>query len=96
MKKVLYIFTFLLLVSCGNNSDCKKSIHFKMKNLTGLDGCGWVMQKDDDSYLEVQNFDEFEIDFTEGKEYHISYNEVEGASICMAGDIVELTCISED
>lgn len=96
MKSLLFLFSFALLFSCGDDGDCKKSIHVKLKNLTGLDGCGWVLLKDDGKYLEVQNFGEYEFEFVEGKEYHVSYKTVEGGSICMVGEIVEVTCMSED
>lgn len=96
MKTAVFLISFLLLLSCGNEDSCKKSIHVKLKNLTGLDGCGWVLQKDDGSYLEAQNIGEFEIEFVEGKDLHVSYDTVDGGSICMVGEIVKITCLSED
>lgn len=96
MKNLLVIFGIVLITSCSNESGCSKSVHAKMRNLTGLDGCGWVLQLDDNSYLEAQNLDQFEIEFVEGKELHVSYKETDGGSICMVGKIVEITCLSED
>jgi hypothetical protein len=96
MKTLLFLFSFLTLLSCGDQGVCKKSIHVKLKNLTGFDGCGWVLLKDDGKYLEVQNFDEFDFEFVEGKEYHVSYKSSDGGSICMVGEIIEVTCMSED
>jgi len=96
MKTLLLLFSFFLLLSCGDEGDCKKSIHVKLKNLTGLDGCAWVLLKDDGKYLEVQNFDEYEFEFIEGKEYHVSYELTDGGSICMVGEMVKVTCMSED
>ncbi len=65
-------FTFIgvlgfILFSCADDSACSKSVHVKLKNLTGLDGCGWVLQLDDNSYLEAQNLDQFEIELKEGR-----------------------------
>jgi len=97
MKNLLILFSFVGLVSaCSTNDACSGSVHVKMRNKTGLDGCGWVLQLNDNSYLEAQNLNEFEIEFVEGKDLHVKYEEVDGGSICMDGKIVKITCLSED
>lgn len=97
MKKLLLLFSLVALVaSCSTHDACSGSVHVKMRNLTGLDGCGWVLQLNDNSYLEAQNLNEFEIEFVEGKELHVKYEEVDGGSICMVGKIVKITCLTED
>lgn len=97
MKNLLILFSFVGLVSaCSTNDACSGSVHVKMRNKTGLDGCGWVLQLNDNSYLEAQNLNEFEIEFVEGKDLHVKYEEVDGGSICMVGKIVKITCLSED
>lgn len=97
MKKLLILFSFVGLISaCSTDHACSGSVHVKMRNKTGLDGCGWVLQLNDNSYLEAQNLNEFEIEFVEGKDLHVKYEEVDGGSICMVGKIVKITCLSED
>ncbi len=97
MKNLLILFSFVGLVyACSTNDACSGSVHVKMRNKTGLDGCGWVLQLNDNSYLEAQNLNEFEIEFVEGKDLHVKYEEVDGGSICMVGKIVKITCLSED
>lgn len=96
MKFFIIGLVLVLFTACSSESGCSSSVHVKMRNLTGLDGCGWVLQLNDNSYLEAQNLMEFEIEFKEGKDLHVTYKEIGGASICMVGKIVEITCLSED
>jgi hypothetical protein len=96
MKLVSTTFLLVLLLSCGGTNKCPKSIHVKLKNLTGLDGCGWVLQKNDGKYLEPTNLNKFDIELNDGKDLHVEYKSVDGASICMVGEIVEIKCLSED
>lgn len=99
MRKLTY-FVFLactvLFFSCNKDGSCNNSEHVIMRNLTGLDGCGWVLQLDDNSKLEPQNLNDFEIEFVEGKSLHVSYKEIDAGSICMVGKIVEIKCLTED
>lgn len=97
MKMLVVILLFVGLVgACSTDDACSGSVHVKMRNKTGLDGCGWVLQLNDNSYLEAQNLNEFEIEFVEGKDLHVKYEEVDGGSICMVGKIVKITCLTED
>jgi hypothetical protein len=97
MKNLLIILLFIGFVSsCSTDDVCNGSVHVKMRNKTGLDGCGWVLQLNDNTYLEAQNLNEFEIEFVEGKDLHVKYEEIEGGSICMVGKIVKITCLTED
>lgn len=96
MKFILSASIALLFLSCGKDSDCDGSVHVVVKDLTGLDGCGKVLQLDDGSYLEPQNMGELNVDYSVGDEYHVTYHEVSGGSICMVGKIVKIDCISVD
>lgn len=97
MKKLLIVLSFVgLVTACSTEDACSGSVHVKMRNKTGLDGCGWVLQLNDNSNLEAQNLNEFEIEFVEGKDLHVKYEEVDGGSICMVGKIVKITCLTED
>ncbi len=80
-----------------------------VRDLRGrLDGCGFIFQLDDGSYLEplqlvyctVPSASEdplYYFEFVDGKEVYIDYEEVMTApmSVCMAGKTVRITCISE-
>lgn len=94
--KWLAAFAILLMFSCSDKGECKGSVHVVVKDLTGLDGCGKVLQLDDGSYLEPQNMNDFNIDYLVGDEYHVTFKEISGGSFCMVGKIVEIKCLSED
>lgn len=94
--RILSIILFLsLLYSCAKSSGCTDTVQVKLRNLTGLDGCGWVLQKQDGSFLEAQNLSEFEIQMVEGKLLGVKVEEVDGGSICMVGTIVTIECLIE-
>ncbi|HEX9253836.1 MAG TPA: hypothetical protein VF870_16430, partial [Ignavibacteriaceae bacterium] len=62
-----------------------------LKNLTGLDGCGFVFQKVDNKYLEATNMKNFINTYVDGQKYWIKYKIAsDAASICMVGDIIEI------
>lgn len=95
--KLIVVFSILILVlSCNQENPCSGSVHAKLKNFSGLDGCGWILVLDDETKLEPNNLSEFEIELVEDKDVHVKFEEVEAASICMAGKIVEIKCLSED
>ncbi|MDW3197264.1 MAG: hypothetical protein R8G66_33105 [Cytophagales bacterium] len=86
----------IIFIGCKDdepNLDCASGTLF---NETGFDGCGWVIQLDDDTTLEPINLDDFEIELTEGLPVCVEYIEVDNLfSICMVGRIVEITSIIE-
>jgi hypothetical protein len=110
MKKpaliILLAFTFF---QCENDSPKDCSTPATIRDLTGLDGCGWVFELEDGTRLEPvwdQGFCGFgeigekkslnDFELVDGKPVLINYQIVEnGVSICMVGPVVKITCISE-
>ena len=107
---LLVALALLSLSACENELEQKCSELAVVKDLTGLDGCGFVFQLTDGSYLEPQPvfwcgtpplidapknvLEDFE--FVEGKTVSIGYEVIPDAvSICMVGKIVRITCIEE-
>lgn len=93
----VYLLTFILVLHLSgcNKSTCENAQKAKLKDLTGLDGCGMVIQLPNGSYLEPTNLHEMDIEMTDGKKIWVSYHFPPSmASICMVGDIVEIDCIS--
>lgn len=81
-----------------------------VRNLTGLDGCGWVFELSDGSVIEPQRLmfcgtpplpkevtedPLYNFEWIDGKTVYISYEATEMVSICMAGTVAEITCVSE-
>jgi hypothetical protein len=62
-----------------------------LKNLTGVDGCGFVFELENNKILEPTNIHNFLNTFEVGKKYWIKYelNKL-GYSICMVGDVVNI------
>ena len=99
----IYLLAFILVLQisgCNKSSSenaqaCENAHKAKFKDLTGLDGCGMVIQLQNGSYLEPTNLHEMDIEMTDGKKIWISYHSLPNmASICMVGDIVEIDCIA--
>lgn len=94
---ILISFTIILigLGSCKKEEKCPDGVKGTFKNLTGLDGCGWVIELEDKSVIEPSNLSEFIISPEEGKPIWLSYESAALASICMVGEIVVVKCITE-
>ena len=100
----------LLHTGCGDlNMQPECEFTGTVRDMTGLDGCGWVIIKDDGEKLEplmpalmcgtppipdeVKEDPLYNWEFEDGQRIHFSYAETESASICMVGKVVSITCI---
>ena len=87
----------LSLVACKKNDDlasCPNSVPATFKDLTGLDGCGMVLELSDGSRLEDANLSELNLTPADGLKVRVKYSDAPGmASICMVGPIVRVDCI---
>jgi hypothetical protein len=117
MKRSLsLLFAIAAFAGCssdepGKNESGTCSTPAVVKDMTGLDGCGFVFQLQDGSVLEP--FIVFEcgtpplppdppanpltgFEFIDGKKVMIDYELVDDAgSICMVGKVARITCITE-
>lgn len=81
----------VLLVGCDADSDPDGG-NSTLRDYTGLDGCGWVIEVDEGDVLEPMNLGEFIDNPASDMRLLIEYTEESGyASICMVGPIVRLT-----
>ena len=118
MKTFLYA---ILLISCSISfwscdkepisASCDNAVLATVKDLTGLDGCGFVFELANGTRLEPQMFGYcgtpplpkevtenplYNFQWVDGKQVRIGFEEVTDAvSICMVGKIVKITCIEE-
>jgi hypothetical protein len=105
----------LLVSSCDeeiHKTDCNAPVQATVRDLTGLDGCGFVFELQDGTRLEpmrlmycgtpplpkeITEDPLYNFEFEDGKKVKIGYEECDDCgSICMAGTIVKITCIEED
>lgn len=107
-------FVFLLglggcaddILSPGNSCSTPATV----RDLTGLDGCGFVFELNDGTRLEpviigycgtpplakeIIEDPLYGFEFADGKRVLISYTLTDGASICQVGPRVTITCITE-
>jgi hypothetical protein len=119
MKKLTFIIfsTFSAVLFWGCEEDkitsisCDQGVMATVKDLTGLDGCGFVFELNDGTRLEpirlmycgtpplpkeVTKDPLYDFEFVDGKQVRMGYEEInDAASICMVGKIVRITCIEE-
>lgn len=110
MKKVGVVVLMLVLFS-GCKKDIEScSVPATVRDLTGLDGCGFVFELENGTRLEplrilrcgtppvAKESSEDPLlgfEFQDGKKVLISYEKTESPSICMVGPVVKITCITE-
>ena len=117
MKEVyVIIISCLMILSCVDENITPKgkntngcSIEATVRDYTGLDGCGFVLELKDESILEpvrmvvcgpppqnIMTLDNPLLNFEEdGKKVFIDYTPMQSVSICMVGQTVKIDCISE-
>lgn len=97
MKKFLILFlfpSFLLANKCSTEpSEYKESCTSSgvVVDMTGLDGCGLMIQLEDGKKLEVVGMPKG-VALNAGDSVVFDYEPAEGMSICMAGEMVNITC----
>lgn len=111
---LLFLSASFLFWSCDEepmSASCDQGVPATLKDLTGLDGCGFVFELADGSRLEPQRLfycgtnplpkevtedPLYDFQFVDGKQVRIAFEEVTDVmSICMVGKIVKITCIEE-
>ncbi len=94
-KTLLFIATTVLLTSCKMDKGCPNGINGTLVNLN-LDGCSWVIELDNNKKIIPINLDSFDIEKEDDVKVSITYTLLDNmAGICMAGKMVELSCIKE-
>lgn len=96
MKSIISVLSFasITLSSC-QKGDCSNAVKGEFKDLTGLDGCGMVIELSNGEKIEPRNLSDFNVEPEDGKKIWVKYHLAEGGSICMVGDIVRIDCITE-
>jgi chorismate synthase len=85
MKKILFIATLFLLVSC--QKDGFESVKLVYKQ---VDGCTWLLRKSNGTLLEPTNLGSFVPNPTEGQKVWVKIESKPMMSICMMGETVEI------
>jgi hypothetical protein len=96
-KNLILPFALLIITihSCNKQSECENSHSAKLVNMTGLDGCSWMIELNNGTKLEPTNLNDFSIDLEERKKIWVVYHtSAQMVSICMTGEIVTIDCIS--
>lgn len=116
MKNIAVLILMLGLYGCSEDIPSPGKIPDScstlatVRDLSGLDGCGFVFELSDGTRLEpaivfycgtpplpkeVTLNPLYDFDLVDGKRVRISYTPAAAGSVCMAGTPVTITCISE-
>jgi len=89
------IFTLVILVGCAKSTSCHNALQGRIKNLTGLDGCGWVIEAEGKTF-EPLNLNDFETTLIKNNQkIYFTYQPSPAGSICMVGETIQLTCVKK-
>jgi hypothetical protein len=111
ISAITLIGALCLIAGCSKeNVDPTCSTRATIRDLTGLDGCGFVFELEDGTRLEpirvfycgtepfVAPTDDplYSYEFVDGRKVKINYELADGGSICMVGPSVKITCLTEE
>lgn len=100
----MHLFLIVMMLVTGftacqkdnQSGTCQNAVRATFKNLTGLDGCGYVLEIADGTRLEIANLNELNLTPEDGMQVRVTYSAApDQASICMVGPIVRVTCIEK-
>lgn len=109
-KFLILLFILFTFSQCDDADNHACSTTATVKDLTGLDGCGFVFELEDGSRIEpvrllfcgtpplpkeITEDPLYGFEFVNGKQVKISYDVTGDPSICMVGPVVKITCIEE-
>lgn len=105
LKQHLFLLLTLVFVTSScvttkttnlKTEDCINSVEGTLIDMTGLDGCGWMIKLKDGKKVNPTNLKRFNITLTANKKITFSYTKNNNlVGICMAGQIVDITCIQD-
>jgi hypothetical protein len=114
MKTLVFIFALsFFLAGCAeeNESVPTCAVPATVRDMNGLDGCGWVFELSDGSKLipywtwfcgtpplpkEMTEDPLYNFEYVDGKQVLISFEIMaDVATGCMSGEVAKITCISE-
>jgi hypothetical protein len=114
-RSIAILILSVALSACEESFDafvpCSQRVEATVRDLTGLDGCGFVFVLNDGTKLEpyrlmycgtpplpkeVTEDPLYQFEFEDGKKVIIGYKEMPNRnSACMAGPLVKITCLME-
>ncbi len=96
MKKFL-LFSTLSFLIFGCSKTHEGMTKATLKDYTGLDGCGIVIELENGDVLEPTNLTEFSssVSIADGQKVWVKYHSISAASICMVGPIVQIDELEE-
>jgi len=115
LRIFLIAFSSFSILNCDEEqlmrTTCEDGVLATVRDLRGLDGCGFVFELTDGTRLqpqvlgfcgtppipkEVTENPLYNFQFIDGKQVRIVFEEItDAASICMVGKIVRITCLEE-
>jgi hypothetical protein len=115
LPTILITLSSFSLLNCDEEqlmrTTCEEGVFAIVRDLSGLDGCGFVFELADGTRLEPQMLGYcgtppltkeitenplYDFEWVDGKQVRIGYEEItDAASICMVGKIVKITCLEE-
>ncbi len=87
---------FMLMVMTGCPDElCEDGVTGMILDYRGLDGCRWLIRLDNNELLEPVNLHRFDLQPTDSMKVVLTFTPApDMMSICMAGTMVHITCIS--
>jgi|AntRauTorckE5430_2_1112549.scaffolds.fasta_scaffold01148_5 hypothetical protein len=93
MKYIILLIAFGIASCTPKISPDGCSTEGTMRDMTGLDGCKFLIELDDGKRLNPVEYSVKASDFEDGQRIRFAYEVVEVMNVCMSGQTVKVTCL---
>jgi len=97
MKRLMFASLVLVFgsLSC-RKTPCSDSVNGTFQDVTGIGGCGMIIELNNGTSIEPRNLEDFDIIPEDELDIRVSYHLYQqGGTNCMMGDVVIIDCIAK-
>jgi len=92
---ILPLIVALFISNSCDKNEFKDMHEAVIKDLTGLDSCGFIIQLNNGTNLMVTNLYDFDVPIEDNKEVWVKYESPSMPNSCICGEVVEIEDLRE-
>ena len=94
IKHFIIVLILCVIASCTPKTSTEGcTTEGTIRDMTGLDGCGFLIELDNGTKLNPVEYTVKSFNFEDGQHIRFGYEAVDMMNVCMAGQTVKITCL---